>query len=318
MLTNDTPRIAVVIPLYNKEFSVARAVSSVLNQTKDFQQLIIVDDGSTDNSLSVVKQFIDPRIIVITQTNQGVSAARNNGVKNASAEYICFLDADDEWHPCFLEEISKLIKLNKQAAIFCARYEEVTENGKRFVGNLVNIDDNFYGQLADFFSAYQGNRSLICSSNSCLNRRYFQQMGSFPVGAKLGEDIYLWLSVALLAPVMFTTKISAKVYRNAENRSHTLVKLVVPYHISYFLNPVQKSLLIKNPTLKSFLIYNTVIFCLYAAQTGNRKVAFSAAKLLIKHDFLYGLTSFIGICLPKWCINLLKKLRNKKTLSYEN
>lgn len=313
-----TYRLSVIIPLYNKEKSINRAVNSVLKQTAFFDELIIVDDGSTDASLDVVKQFDDSRIKVISQKNQGVSSARNTAIKVACSDYLCFLDADDEWCPNFLEQIIGLIKLNDKAGIYCARYAEVDEHGKQFIGNLVNISPNFYGQLADFFLSYKENRSLICSSNTCLKKEYLEQIGGFRKEAKLGEDIFVWLSIALLAPIMFSAKLAAIVYRNAENRSHARVKLVLPYHIQYFLNPSKRALLEKNSTLKTFLLYNTTIFGLYAAQSGNRRLAIQTAKLLMAHKLMYGIIVFIGACLPKSFIHLLKKLRNKKTLSYEN
>lgn len=313
-----TYRLSIIIPLYNKEQSIYRAVSSVLKQTTYFDELIIIDDGSTDASVEIVKQFNDSRIKIISQKNQGVSHARNTGIKVASSDYICFLDADDEWKPCFLEEISGLIKLNDKASIYCARYFEVDEYGRQFIGNLVNLTPVFFGQLTDFFSSYKENRSLICSSNSCIKKDYLEKIGYYPEQAKLGEDIFVWLNIALLAPVMFSAKMAAIVYRNAENRSNSRVRLVLPYHIQYFLNPSKKDILEKNPTLKAFLLYNTTIFGLYAVQTGNRKLALQTANLLVTHSFIHAMIVFLGACLPKSFIHLLKKLRNKKTLSYEN
>lgn len=318
MLTKNTPKLAVVIPLYNKELSVTRAINSVLKQSIDFQQLIIVDDGSTDNSLAVAKQFNDPRIRLLSQANQGVSKARNYGASQATADYICFLDADDEWQPHFLEEIMQLIKLNKTASLYCARYQECDENSHFFVGQLVGLGADFKGQLTDFFTAYRHNRSLFHPSASCISKALLQKINGFPEGAKIGEDIFVALQLALEAPVMFSAKVSSTVYRDAENRTNVREKLTIPYHISYFLNGSQRATLLKKPTLKSFLLYNTVIFCLYAAQMGNRTLAFAATKLIFKYNFVAGLLTLLGICLPSGCINLLKKLRNKKTLSYEN
>lgn len=309
--------LTVVMPLFNKEQSVARAIDSVLNQTAPFQQLIIVNDGSTDRSVSVVHQFDDSRITLINQVNQGVAAARNTGIAAANTQYVCFLDADDQWHPYFLEEIIQLISLNPQAGMFCARYEEIDESSQRFVGNLVDITSDFSGQLPNFFSSYRYNRSLICSSNSCFNLDYFNQIGGYPVGAKIGEDMYVWLNMALLAPVMFSSKISACIYRNAENRSNTREKVVTPYHLQYFLAPTQQALLRANPTLKSFILYNAVIFCLYASEQGDKKTACRVAKRLLTHHIMYGTLCLIGVCMPRYMIQFLRKLRNKKTLSYE-
>ena len=94
--------ISVIIPLYNKEDYISRAIDSVLRQTfKDFE-LIIVNDGSTDQGPGIARNFHDRRIRVIDQQNSGEGAARNRGVAEARAELVAFLDADDEWESSFL------------------------------------------------------------------------------------------------------------------------------------------------------------------------------------------------------------------------
>ena len=91
--------ISVVIPLYNKEEQIADTLQSIFAQTFQDFEIVIVDDGSTDNSVEEVEKFDDSRIRLIHQTNAGVSAARNRGIEEARGELIAFLDADDEWKP---------------------------------------------------------------------------------------------------------------------------------------------------------------------------------------------------------------------------
>lgn len=113
----NNPKISVVVPLYNKEKSIARTIESILNQTlKDFE-LVIVDDGSTDNSVDIVRGFNDERIVLIQQKNAGPGAARNTGVRNAKADWIVFLDADDENLPDSLEFFAKIIEEHPDADI---------------------------------------------------------------------------------------------------------------------------------------------------------------------------------------------------------
>ncbi|MFN3301364.1 MAG: glycosyltransferase family 2 protein, partial [Sediminibacterium sp.] len=99
----NKPTVSVVIPLYNKGKYIERAISSVLAQTYPPLEIIVVDDGSTDNGPERVLKFNDPRIILIRQENRGPGAARNTGLARAKGKYIAFLDADDEWLPNFLK-----------------------------------------------------------------------------------------------------------------------------------------------------------------------------------------------------------------------
>lgn len=92
--------ISVVIPLYNKAHTIVNTLSTVINQIYTDFEIVIVNDGSTDNGVNtIVQHFSDPRIRIINQPNAGVSAARNRGVQESIYQYIAFLDADDEWHP---------------------------------------------------------------------------------------------------------------------------------------------------------------------------------------------------------------------------
>ena len=102
---------SIVIPLYNKAYSIKRCIDSVLNQSYTKFQIVVVNDGSIDNSVQILKstykeQIESKKILLIEQKNQGVSVARNVGISNSKFNYICFLDADDEWKRNFLFKIS--------------------------------------------------------------------------------------------------------------------------------------------------------------------------------------------------------------------
>lgn len=114
--------ISIVIPLYNKEKQIAHTLQSVFAQTFQDFEIVIVDDGSTDNSVMEVKKFDDPRVLLIQQSNAGVSAARNRGIEEANGELIAFLDADDEWMPEFLQTILQLKKIYFNCKVWATSY----------------------------------------------------------------------------------------------------------------------------------------------------------------------------------------------------
>ena len=98
------PTVSVVIPTYNRADLLPRAIDSVLDQTHDDLELVVVDDGSTDNTEAVVESYDDPRVrYVAHETNRGANVARNTGIEAADGEYVAFLDSDDEWRPRKLE-----------------------------------------------------------------------------------------------------------------------------------------------------------------------------------------------------------------------
>ena len=121
--------ISVVIPLYNKEASIAQSLKSVLSQEYDDFEVVIVDDGSTDGSVSIVEAMNNPRIRLIKQENGGPSKARNTGVKNAKGEWILFLDADDEMLPGAFELFSEKIQKHTDVDMFLG--EVIVNNGKK-------------------------------------------------------------------------------------------------------------------------------------------------------------------------------------------
>lgn len=116
---NNTPLISVIIPTYNRAHLIKRSATSVLNQTYKNLELIIVDDGSTDNTKEVIDSLNDKRIVYVKQENQGVSMARNNGVAIAKGEYIAFQDSDDVWHLDKLEKQLFALQENNADIIFC-------------------------------------------------------------------------------------------------------------------------------------------------------------------------------------------------------
>ena len=171
--------ISVVIPLYNKEASIAQSLKSVLSQEYDDFEVVIVDDGSTDGSVGVVEAMNDPRIRLIKQENGGPSKARNTGVKNAKGEWILFLDADDEMLPGALEYFAKNInKHNDTSFIFAPFYTSRCGNKtlacKYQEGMVKNpYKEHFFGRILPRTGAF------VCTRELCLKEPFDENIRRF-------------------------------------------------------------------------------------------------------------------------------------------
>ena len=193
------------MPLYNKAPYVRKAVESVVGQTYDDWELVVVDDGSTDGSGDIVEGIADSRIRLIRQENSGVSAARNNGVAAAEAQYVTFLDADDWWEPTFLEEMAGLIERHPGAGIYGTGYWIVKNVRKRLAP--IGVDEGFTEGGINYCRVYAKTLCMPLTSISvAMPKSVFVANGGFPAGIKLGEDFLLWARVSLKHKVVFLNK----------------------------------------------------------------------------------------------------------------
>jgi glycosyltransferase involved in cell wall biosynthesis len=212
----DIPAVSVVIPLYNKGPYIARALNSILAQTFQDFEVILVDDGSTDDGAAIVKGFDDPRILLIQQENQGVSAARNRGIVAARADLVAFLDADDEWLPEFLETILRLRGRFPEAGAYSTAIS-TAHNGTIKHSRYRSIPSpNWEGMITDYFRSLILGDSVMRSSSVAIPRDVLQEMNGFVVGAKWGEDLDLWGRIALKYPIGFSTSCCAIIHVTSE------------------------------------------------------------------------------------------------------
>ncbi len=219
-------KFSVVIPLYNKEHYILRAVNSVLCQTYKDYEIIVVNDGSSDNSLEVVKQIDSDRLELINQLNQGVAVARNTGIKNSRGEFIAFLDADDCWCPNYLEEINKLIEKFSESDIFVTSYRIVLGKDKnRFSAHLSEEPMLISSYWETFKNAYD----TVWTSATVIRKTAIEKAGMFTPGEKIGQDLDLWARVARNNPlVAYTPTVCVDYNRNAEHNARTRVRIAFP------------------------------------------------------------------------------------------
>ena len=189
--------ISVVIPLYNKKDSIASALDSVLAQTYQDFEVVVVDDGSTDEGATVVERYADPRIRLIRQANAGVSAARNKGIAEAKGEYVAFLDADDQWMPEFLAEIVALQKEFSECRAQATSYV-INTRGEKSIIELHKIP--FVGErgvLNNYFEVASCSHPPVWTSALCIERKLLLEIGGFPLGITSGEDLLTWARIAV-------------------------------------------------------------------------------------------------------------------------
>jgi len=220
------PFFSVVIPVYNKEPHIARSINSVLNQTFQDVELIIVCDPSTDNSNAEVAKFTDPRIRVFHRDEPGPGgyAARNLGIKEAKAEWVAFLDADDEWYPEHLEQFKKLSVEFPQAAVLgcgcevfdpekATAYEQDAYYKKNYGRG------NHYLSFEDYLTAEVSGTRPLNGITACIKKYILLNADGFPAGkASRGGDVDTWLRcIEKSGGVAWSSHIGAIYYRDSVN-----------------------------------------------------------------------------------------------------
>lgn len=229
------PKISVVIPLYNKENYIRRSIESVLAQSFTDFELIVVNDGSTDNSAAIVRQYSDRRVILIDQDNAGVAVARNTGITQSKAELVAFLDADDQWNRDFLSTIIELTDKYPYAGLYATGYCFVTGNSRRDV-RIDSIDSNdnggqFAGIIERYFKLALACDPPIHTSSICCRKQALVDAGMFPPGIRNGEDTALWARIALRYNIAISRKCCSLYYYETENS--TIGKYFADRHFDY-------------------------------------------------------------------------------------
>ncbi|MET7030079.1 glycosyltransferase family 2 protein [Sediminicola luteus] len=191
--------ISVVIPLYNKAHTIEKTLGSVIAQTYINFEVVIVDDGSTDDGVEVIKNFTnDKRVRIISQPNQGVSVARNQGVQHSTFNYIAFLDGDDEWDQNYLFQMNQAIVKFPTVGLICSAGKirsggnEYLRLAKKYEGLITEVD---------FF---ENPHVFLHTSATVVSKKEFNRTDGFPIGMKRNQDFALFFSLALITKVVYS------------------------------------------------------------------------------------------------------------------
>jgi glycosyltransferase involved in cell wall biosynthesis len=194
---SDTTHFSIIIPLYNKADFVAASIESILCQTHPHFEVIVVDDGSTDSSADVVRGFKDNRIRLISQTNQGVSAAKNTGMQEARHELLAFLDADDWWDRDYLREMARIVESHPELSLYCAAYARV-EHGIAVPSQPTFRTEGRHTVFDPIEEAVRAGTFVmpLHTSSTVIRRSILARSGAFDPTIGYYEDYHLFLRIA--------------------------------------------------------------------------------------------------------------------------
>lgn len=286
--------ISVIIPLYNKAFSIAETLKSVLQQTYTDFEVIIIDDGSTDGGLAIVSQFIDSRIQWVQQPNLGAAAARNAGIEKATGELIAFLDADDYWYPNHLEALYKLHSDFPNCGMYCSRYQTKISKNTLLTPNYSNsISENFRGVLTDYFEASLIHRVSLTSA-CAIPKKLLKNDFVFNTRVSSGQDLELFTKIGLKYPVALHNEYTVLYHFETPNslaKTPILEKKLMDF--SQFAAAE-----IQNKSLKKFLDLYRLEYALHfkmmgATEKSNLYLHDIATKIPFKTKLLLGTPGFI-------------------------
>ena len=212
------PKISVVIPAYNAMAYLPETIANLLSQTFDDFEVIVVNDGSSDETEQWVSQISDPRVQLVSQENQGLAGARNTGIANAQGEYIAFLDADDLWEATKLEKQMRVLEENPEVGVVYTWVAYIDENGES-TGRVFKhqAEGEVWKNLAE--------RNIVeCGSVAMVRRCCFETVGVFDRNLRsFVEDWDMWLRIAsrypfkvVKEPLVYYRQCSSSASRNWE------------------------------------------------------------------------------------------------------
>jgi len=201
-------KITAVIPAYNSAAYITQALDSIAAQTRPVSEIIVVDDGSTDDTADLVRNWAGPvPLSLVTQKNQGPSAARNRGIRAADGDWIAFLDADDQWTPTKIEEQCAALARHPTLALVASDMAETDSSGKITTPSVLDQHD-----LLGFFEELDGaplpdalaallRKNFIPTGTVLARRSVLLETGPFNPRIRYGEDLELWARIAARHPL---------------------------------------------------------------------------------------------------------------------
>jgi len=299
------PLISVIIPLYNKGCYIANALDSILQQRGPHFEILVVDDGSTDDGPAIVRACLDNRLRLISQANSGVSSARNRGISEAKGRIICFLDGDDLYLPGYLAKIEQLYVRYPDAVAWATSYLNFDAHVARpkFGIDVFEVSARIE---QDVFRLLSSSRRFFTGSIGIKASVLVGLETIFPVGESVGEDWDLWFRIGEIGPIAFLDS-PFVAYRREVNgslssnlRSHGLLpayaRLRRRLESSIYPQHLRSS-------AARLLATEEIHLARAAFLAGNRVKALRALcqrSTMMGHQWYWWTTFIMALCLPRW------------------
>lgn len=287
---------SIIIPLYNKANYIESTIQSILAQSHQDFEIIVVDDGSKDTGPALVNAFQDDRIQLICQANGGVSRARNRGVASAKGELVCFLDADDLYHPAYLETVVSMAKKNRDIVFFASSYVRINSSNLNEI-NWSFGDYDSYEVIDDFFYRWRFDVRLCTCTVAVRRLNLIQLQPCFPVGESVGEDHDLWFRLSELYKLAYCPAKLA-VYRVAVedslSASHEMFALPPSY-----LRLEQRALAGDFPPH----LCSSALALVSDVKVTVARTFLKSGQRIIAFKYLFGIRR--GFCSKRWWVSLV-------------
>ncbi len=228
--------VSVIIPAYNAEVYIRRSIDSVLLQTYPANEVIVIDDGSTDHTTEILKNYMQ-QVQYIYQNNAGASAARNVGIKRATSKWIAFLDADDEWMPNKLEEQIQVVTRNKTIVWIGANYYTRSSINNRCspytipakIEKLLSGKEYFNDYFAMVLSGV-----MPCTDTILIKKEVFDEIGYFDLNLRRGQDTDMWMRIAYRWPKIGFLSVPLATYHIETDRDLMRKQINLPTMLNFY------------------------------------------------------------------------------------
>ena len=258
-------KFSVVCPVYNSEKFITKTINDVLNQTLLPHELIIVDDGSSDNTINVLNTIFNSynglvKLKLILSNHSGPGAARNEGIRACQNEWIAFIDSDDGWEKNKLYEVAKVIELNPFVNIICHN-----ENFVRLNYPPIKLNYSLFFEINKSISFQLYKRNLFSPSATVCHIKLFNELGFFDEDLSSSQDYDLWLKLSPIMQPAFISEILGTYYERNGNISSSKLKKRFVNHTKVLIRHRKKvpMYLFISSFVKSILVYLSFYFKKY-------------------------------------------------------